>query len=127
MSRALSEAGFSLVETLVALAVFAMAGVGLVQLQAHALQTLTRVETRALADMLAQNALVDIVAARAPPALGARQDEVRFAERDWRVAISVEATPDPVTRRVSVMVTPPAGDAPAARVFAFVAAPVGAP
>jgi general secretion pathway protein I len=128
MLRARNDAGFSLVETLVALAVFAMAGVGLLQLQTYAAQSLARVETRALADMLAQNTLVDIAAARGPPPLGARQQEVSFAARDWRLAISVQATPDPVTRRVSVVVSPPSADAPAAaQACAFVAAPESAP
>ena len=127
MSRAPSEAGFSLVEALVALAVFAMAGVGLVQLQTHSLQTLSRVETRALAELVAQNALVDIMAARDKPGLGARSDELRFAGRDWRVSIAVTATPDPVMRRVSVAAREAGAQAPPVETHAFIAVAPGAP
>nr|WP_281721934.1 type II secretion system minor pseudopilin GspI [Nitrosomonas nitrosa] len=104
MSNAPNDAGFSLVEALVALAVFAMAGVGLVQLQSHSLSTFQRVETRALADIIAQNELTEIISARAqrPVAIGERQ--VRFAGRDWRVETEIVTTPSPQTRRAVVEV-----------------------
>lgn len=121
MSRP-SDGGFSLVEALVALAVFAMAGVALVQMQASSLSTFARVESRALADLLAQNTLTELVSAQTPPGAGAREETVEFAQRQWRRSVSVTAVPGAQTRRITVEVS--AEGAPAlARVSAFVAAP----
>ena len=119
MSPAPNDHGFSLIEALVALAVFAMAGVGLVQLQTHSLQTLSQVETRALADIVAQNALVEIVAGAVPPAPGERATNERFAGRDWQIITQV--TPVGGMLRVSVAVSAPSA-APVTRAHAFVSA-----
>jgi general secretion pathway protein I len=125
MSRAPNESGFSLVEALVALAVFAMAGVALVQLQSQSLITFARVETRALADIAAQNRLTEIVSSRAPPPISSREDQLEFAGRTWRMTTIVTAASDPRTRRVSVSVSD--GDAaPSSVAHAFVFVPEGA-
>jgi general secretion pathway protein I len=115
-----SESAFSVVEALVALAVFAMAGVALVELQAHSLSTLARVETRALASVIAQNKLVDVHAAAQAPDLGASAGETAMAGRNWRWRTVVAATTDPTTRRITVDVTGANGSAPAARAHAFI-------
>jgi general secretion pathway protein I len=126
MSRAPNDQGFSLVESLVALGVFAMAGVALVQLQAHSLSTFARIEQRALADIVAQNRLTEIAASNAAPPLGLTQEEVAFGGRAWRLGVTVARTPDSQTRRVSVAVG--ADDAEQiAVVHAFVRVPEGAP
>lgn len=128
MSRARNDGGFSLVEALVALAVFASAGVGLVQLQSHSLSTLSRVETIALADLAAQNRITEILAAVVPPDVGTRQEELTFAGRTWSMTVAVVAVPGGGMRRVSVAVGAP-GSAPAATAHAFfaVSAPGAAP
>jgi general secretion pathway protein I len=117
-----NESGFSLVEALVALAVFAMAGVAIVQMQSSSLSTFARVESRALADLLAQNTLTQMVSSQTPPSVGARQETLEFAQRQWRRSTSVTEVPGAQTRRITVEVS--AVDAPAlARVSAFVVAP----
>lgn len=126
MSRAPTDSGFSLVEALVALAVFAMAGVALVQLQSQSLSTFARVETRALADIAAQNRLTQIVAARISPPIGVREEDLNFAGRAWTMNVEVVAASAPNTRRVSVRVADGSG-ADIVTVHAFVAAPEGAP
>jgi general secretion pathway protein I len=108
------DAGFSVVESLVALAVFAMAGVGLVQLQAHSLMTLSRVERATLGAVIAQNQLVEAAAALGPPELGQREGETQLGGQAWRWRLSVEATSAAETRRVSVIVLDPAGQQVAA-------------
>jgi general secretion pathway protein I len=105
MSRARSDLGFSLVETLVALAVFAMAGVALVQLQTHSLETFSRVETRALADIVVQNQLTEIVSSQVRPTNGTREQNIEFAGRTWRATVTIAGTPDPSVRRVTVAVS----------------------
>jgi general secretion pathway protein I len=112
--------GFSVVEALVALFVFAMAGVALIQMQAHSLRTFTDVERRALAAVVAQNALVEAAAGLQAPDLGGRDSEVELAGRQWRAHVEVEATPDAAMRRVTALVRERADAAPVAQVMAFV-------
>ncbi|MEZ5995734.1 MAG: type II secretion system minor pseudopilin GspI [Hyphomonadaceae bacterium] len=123
MSNARTDAGFSLVESLVALGVFAMAGVALVELQTHSLTTFARVETRALADMVAQNELTRLVSANVAPELGESQERVEFARRAWLVRRTVAATGNPAMRRASVIVIEADQAAPVSSATAFVAAP----
>jgi len=118
MSHRQSERGFSIVEALVALAVFAMAGVALVSLQSHSLLTLSEVEARALADIEAQNRLAELIAAREKPDIGGRNEEVRLANRDWLVHVEIAATADLMTQRASITVSAPDG-APLATAHGF--------
>lgn len=111
MSRRPSDSGFSLVEALVALAVFAMAGVGLLQLQTQSLRTLTSVETTALAGACAQNQMTEILASNDKPGIGVREEQARFAGRDWLVRIEIAATSTRQTRRASISVAPWGGGA----------------
>jgi general secretion pathway protein I len=98
------DSGFSLVEALVALSVFALAGVSLVSLQTQSLSSLSRAERGALADLVAQNRLVEINAALNAPDFGAQQGDVTFAGRAWTWMTEVNATPDPRTVRIAVAV-----------------------
>lgn len=123
MSNKSNDAGFSLVEALVALAVFAMAGVALVQLQTHSLGAFSRVETRTLADLVAQNELTRIVAARDKPDVSQRDESTTFAGRAWAVSVAVAATPDPLIRRASVLVRAEDAREPAAIAHAFFSVP----
>lgn len=115
-----AEGGFSIVEALVALFVFAIAGVALVQLQAHSIRSFTEVERRALAAILAQNALVESAAALSPPDLGLRDDRPEIAGRTWLRRVAVEATPDASMRRVTVMVRERENAAPIAQMQGFI-------
>jgi general secretion pathway protein I len=125
-SRA-GEAGFSLVEALVALFVFALAGVALVQLQAHSIRTFADVERRALAAILAQNALVEAAAAPNPPDLGLRDDEPELAGHTWKRHVAVEATPDGAMRRVTVLVREREGGEPVGQAQGFIIVHENAP
>ncbi|MDX2236447.1 MAG: type II secretion system minor pseudopilin GspI [Hyphomonadaceae bacterium] len=100
MSRRRNDHGFSLVEALAALAVFALAGVGVIHLQGQSLRTLRAVETRALAEIVVENLLTGAVASREAPPLGAREGALRLGEREWRWRVTVSATAEPLTRVV---------------------------
>lgn len=98
------DAGFSIVEALAALAIFAMAGVGLVALQSQSLTALTQTEAFALADMVAQNELAETLAAADPPELGKTEGQIELAGRTWHWIRTIEATSDPLTRTVTIEV-----------------------
>ncbi len=91
------EAGFSIVETLVALFVFGLAGVALIQMQSASVRNAQRSETLMLANLAAQNVLVDAMASNASPDLGKRTGEMEMAGRRWRWTIDVQRSADPST------------------------------
>lgn len=97
-----ADAGFSLVEALVALAVFATACVGLFAVQTMSARSLAAVEARTLAGLLAQNMLVDAVASPGAPV--ATETTQTFAGRSWRVTASVSTVPESALRRVRIVV-----------------------
>ncbi|MEA9606660.1 type II secretion system minor pseudopilin GspI [Xanthomonas campestris pv. plantaginis] len=103
--RADTQAGFSLLELLVALAIFGMAVVGLLNLSGESTRTAVILEERALAAVVAENqaieALLAPAAVAAAPAAG--QESAGVRSWDWkrtatptgqgmlRIAISVHA------------------------------------
>jgi general secretion pathway protein I len=121
-NRAPPDAGFTLVEALTALFVFALAGVALVQLETFSLATFTRVERQALGSIVAQNRLTETVAALQRPDLGVSEGQSELGGRTWRWRMRVAATQDPLTRRIDVEVREASADAPAASAHAFISA-----
>lgn len=120
-----SEAAFSLVESLVALAVFATAGVGLITMQTQSVRTFTALETRTFAALVAQNALVDISANSKPPELGQRDGATEMGGKTWAWRMDVAETLEANTRRVRIVVREPGANAISADVTAFVSVPGG--
>jgi type II secretion system protein I len=126
MSRAsIKECGFSLVESLVALGVFATACLGLFGVQTGSTRALATVETRTLAGIVAQNTLVAF--AVAPDGLQPGQETVSLAERQWRVTTEVSPTPEASMRRVRVVVRETTDGPVRADVTAFLSSSGSAP
>lgn len=125
MSSARREAGFSLIEALAALFLFAVAGVGLMQLQTQSLATFASAEQRALAELVANNRLVAVLSERDAFAPGQEQGEERLAGRVWAWRMVVEPTQDPRAVQVLIEVREGAEAAPSAKMAAF--APAAGP
>jgi general secretion pathway protein I len=123
-NRPKPNAGFALIEALVALAVFATAAIALMQVQAMGAQALQTLERRALGEIVAENQLVSAAAPLLPPDLGQRQGETTLAGRVFTWQLAVEQTPAAATRRVSIVVFDASG-VEAARAQAFVNQPDG--
>lgn len=121
-SKMKADAGFTIVETLVALFVFALAGVALITMQTQSAGALSRVEARALANLVAENNLVDALARRAPPELGERSGEVEVAGRSWRWTLEIATTDDPTTLRLRSSVFDPTDQASDFSVTAYAVA-----
>lgn len=113
------DGGFTVVETLVALFVFALAGVGLISMQTQSIDTYARVETRALASIVAENQLTDTMALHTPPPIGSRDGETRLGGRTWRWRLDVVATDDPATLRIEASAFAAGQEAPTAIVSAY--------
>lgn len=113
-SRAARD-GFSLLELLVALAVFGLAAVALLNLQGESTRNQARIETRTLAGIVAQNLAVE--ATTAPNPLPDDTGVTTLARRSWTWTRTVAATDDPDMLRIDIRVSE--GDEPAALLTVF--------
>ncbi|NQD94286.1 type II secretion system minor pseudopilin GspI [Pseudomonas sp. CrR25] len=100
------SAGFTLLEVLVALAIFALVAASVLSASARSLQTAARLEDRTLAMWIADNHLAELQLAETPPAQGRDQGELTFAGRAWQWQSEIQTTSEPSMRRVTVWVAP---------------------
>jgi general secretion pathway protein I len=119
--RARPDAGFSLIEALVALAVFATAAIALVVMQTQTVRSAQAQQARSLATLVAQNLLVETAAAYAPAPLGVRTGETELAGRRWIWRADVTTTLDAGVHRLRVTVRAAGDEQEAARLDAFIA------
>jgi len=96
--------GFTLIELLVALAVFSLAALALLNLAAENTRTAARVETRALAAIVAENRAVEALVSPAPPSIGAESGTEDMAGRQWAWTRTVSATAQAEIMRIDVAV-----------------------
>lgn len=105
------EAGFTLVEVMVALAVFSLAALALVRLQGVTIATTAQLDERLLGGIVAQNQATEALLLAPTPGRG----EEMAGGRRWRWQRQVRATADPRLLRIDVLVTDsdgrPAGSA----------------
>ncbi len=97
--------GFTLLEVLVAMAVFAVAAMALLNAGRDQIQASSRLEDKTLAHWVAMNRVVELQIAGRYPDTGRGESKVRMADRDWRVLTEVENTPVPNVRRLTVDVS----------------------
>ncbi len=110
-----TDAGFSLIEAMVALAVLAIATVGLIGAVEQHIDSTRGVERRAIAMWVAENRLADLEVGT-PEANG---ETVDMLGRNWSVAVNRTATSDPALDRVTITVAPAGESAPLARLDGF--------
>ena len=104
-----AEPGFTLVEVLVALAIFSLAALALLRLQGAALATTARLDDKAMASIVARNQAIAALVAPQPPAFGTTMGEDVNGGRRWRWTATVARTPDPRFQSITVAVAPPEG------------------
>jgi general secretion pathway protein I len=103
---------------LVALAVFSLAALALVRLQAVAVRTTADLDEQSLARIVAHNRMVDVQTAPEPLSLGESKGEAENGGRSWRWTQSVTKTDAEDVVRVDVKVVPATGaGSPAALTF----------
>jgi len=96
--------GFTLLEVLVALAIFALVAASVLTASARSVRTAAQLEERTLAMWVADNQLVELQLAETPPADGRDQGQVEFAGRRWLWQSEIQATSEPAMRRVTLWV-----------------------
>lgn len=98
------QAGFTLLEMLVALSVMSLAALTLVRLDAFALRSSGALADNQLAAIVAQNRAVELWTDPAPPSVGSRADTRRNGGRVWRIEERVARTADPALLRIDLIV-----------------------
>jgi general secretion pathway protein I len=78
------ERGFTLIEMMVALAVFSLAALALLRLQGATVTSTAVIETRALGQIVANNLAVEALTDAVPPPLGKSEGVVENGGRKWR-------------------------------------------
>ncbi|TRX75705.1 type II secretion system minor pseudopilin GspI [Pseudomonas mangiferae] len=96
--------GFTLLEVLVALAIFAIVAASVLTAASSSLKNASRLEDKTLAMWIADNHLTEMQLADPQPADGRANGDLEFAGRRWQWQSQVEATSDPDMRRIIVWV-----------------------
>ena len=104
-----SEAGFTLVEVLVALAIFSLAALALLKLQGASLMGAARLDERTVAAIVAKNVAVEALTDDPAPSFGTQSGQLVNAGRRWRWTRAVSRLPDTRLARIDVRVGPVEG------------------
>lgn len=99
-----AERGFTLVEVLVALAIFSLAALALLRLQGAAIGTTGRLDDKAMAAIVARNLAVEVMTDVAAPAFGTTAGVETNAGRQWPWTRQVSRTPDQRLQRIDIRV-----------------------
>lgn len=118
-SRRQGREGFTLIELLVALTVFSLAAMALINLSGENTRAAGRIETRALAAVVAENRAVEVLTSDRPPSVGTTAGAERAGDRVWRWSRKVTATADPDILRIDIVVLDPAAPKPAGALTVF--------
>jgi general secretion pathway protein I len=99
-----NEQGFTLIEMLVALAVFSLAALALLRLEGATVSTTALLQEQALAQIVARNLAVEALTDPQPPAFGATRGEAMNAGRKWRWVRVVGRSPEPRIQQIRIAV-----------------------
>ncbi len=108
-SRRGGEAGFTLVEMLVALAIFSLAALALLRLQGASASSTLMLRDQAVAQIVARNLAVEVLSDPAPPAFGNSGGQVVNAGRAWIWTRRVGRSPDSRIQQIEIGVANAAG------------------
>ena len=101
--------GFTLIEIMVALAVFSLAALALIRLEGETIRGTGRLDAIFLAQTVARNVAIEAMTDAQPPALGQSAGSERNGGRDWAWTRSVRATGDARILRIDVAVSDASG------------------
>ena len=105
------EGGFTLIETLVALAIFSLAALALLRLEGATLSSTAILTDRAVGQIVVRNLAVQVMTDARAPGIGETSGTVVNAGRTWRWARMTKQTEDPRIVRVDIAVTDDTGRA----------------
>ncbi len=97
-----AEHGFTLIEMLVALAIFSLAALALLRLGGATAANSARLTDQALAQMVARNLSVEVLTDPSPPSFGAEAGVVVNAGRQWRWTRNVARSPEARVQLITI-------------------------
>ena len=103
------EGGFTLIEIMVALAVFSLAVMALVRLESSTVRGVGIVDATAAANLVARNIAEDAVGSAQPPTLGTASGREVNGGRSWTWTRNVVPTGNAQVLRIDVSVADPSG------------------
>lgn len=107
MSR--RESGFTLIEMLVALAIFSLAALALLRLEGATLTSTQRLADATVAQIVARNLAVGVLTDPRAPAFGTERGEAVNGGTTWRWTRETKRTDDVRIVRIDFLVTDDAG------------------
>lgn len=117
--------GFTLIEVLVAMAIFGVVALTLLTQTREQTRQAASLEDRLLAHWVATNTMADLQSAGQLPELGKIETNTVMAGRDWLIIMTAATTPSPDVRSMEVQVSsydPVTGDngSPLVNVVGFI-------
>lgn len=97
--------GFTLLEIMVALAIFSLAALAMVRLQGYSVRSTANLGDSSMAWQVARNVAVEILSNPAPPTLGETDGEEVNGGQEWRWTATTEKTDDARLVRTDIAVT----------------------
>ena len=104
-----SQAGFTLIEMLVALAIFSLAALALLRLGGATATNSARLQEQAIAQIVARNIAVETLSDPEPPTFGSLTGETVNAGRRWIWTRATGRSPEPRIQQIEIRVTDAAG------------------
>ena len=101
--------GFTLIEMMVALAVFSLAALALIRLEGATIRGASTLDMTLLAQTVARNVAIEAMTDAKPPTIGAASGVESNGGRAWSWTRSVQPTGDIRVLRIDVTVRDPAG------------------
>ena len=113
------EAGFTLIEMLVALAIFSLAALALLRLGGATAGNSARLNEQALAQIVARNLAVEVLTDPAPPAFGSVTGQADNGGRQWTWTRNTARSPEARIQQIEINVADAAGGPGRARLIVF--------
>ena len=114
------QGGFTLLEVLVALAIFAVSALVIMEQTTRSVHQQTRLEEKTIALWIAENNLAQLRLDNHWPNTGNTENIVNTSERSWRVQQQIENTANESLRKVTIIVSREASDASLASLIGYV-------
>ena len=98
------QRAFTLLEVLVALAVFSVAAISLMKVSESQLRLSQRMEEKNFAHWVALNMITEMQGSQDWPNIGEQTGKVSMAGREWKMVVKTQATPVSRVRRIEITV-----------------------
>jgi general secretion pathway protein I len=118
------QQGFTLIEMLVALAIFSLAALALLRLGGATATNSASLSDQSVAQIVARNLAVETLSDPQPPVFGTSQGDAANGGRRWRWTRTVSRSPEARIQQIEILVQPEAGGPGRASLTIFRRGPV---